>query len=313
MTRSPTDVGSVARWAGEHRVEPGGESAVPVPDEVPEPPGLITEVHQQVPGALGDPWPVRVGRDAEQPDPPGRELDDEEEVQPAQQHGLDVREVAGEDARGLRGQELPPRLSHASRSGVDAGPAQDQPHGGGRQPMAEPDQRAVEATISPAWVVRGQPQHQLSGDRPGRWSGAASRHGPAAADQVRMPAQHRLRRDEQPRPAAAGDEPAQRRLQRPVGPRRPRSGDLPAQHRQLVTKNEDLRVLGGAAAGEQAEPVHRRPDDQVQQSWSHQLTIMPDCSGRRTSRPDRADEVLGTHRHPSRFRMRDSKVWVQQS
>jgi hypothetical protein len=51
-----------------------------------------------------------------------------------------------------------------------------------------------------------------------------------------MPAQHRLRSDEQPRPAAAGDQLALPGLQSPVGPGQPRPGDLTAQYRQLVRR-----------------------------------------------------------------------------
>jgi N-terminal domain of reverse transcriptase len=65
---------------GEHGVERGSELAVPVPDQVSDLRSPIAEVHQQVPGALGDPRPIRGGGDPEQPDPPGGELDDEEDV-----------------------------------------------------------------------------------------------------------------------------------------------------------------------------------------------------------------------------------------
>jgi hypothetical protein len=58
---------------GEDSVERGGEFAVAVADQVLEPVRLAAEIHQEVPGALGHPRPVRVGGDAEQPDSPGGE------------------------------------------------------------------------------------------------------------------------------------------------------------------------------------------------------------------------------------------------
>jgi len=56
---------------GEHGVESGRELAVAVADQVGEPGGPITEIHQEAPGALGDPRPVGVGGDPEQPHLPG--------------------------------------------------------------------------------------------------------------------------------------------------------------------------------------------------------------------------------------------------
>ena len=43
---------------GEHGVERGGELAVPVADQEPEPVGVLAEVHEQVAGLLGDQSPV---------------------------------------------------------------------------------------------------------------------------------------------------------------------------------------------------------------------------------------------------------------
>jgi hypothetical protein len=49
--------------AGEHGVERGGELAVPVADQEPEPVRSLSEVHQQVAGLLGDPGSGGVGCD----------------------------------------------------------------------------------------------------------------------------------------------------------------------------------------------------------------------------------------------------------
>jgi len=79
---------------------------------------------------------------------------------------------------------------------VDTGPAEDQPDRAGRQPVAEPDQFAMNSSGAPAGILRGHPQHQLPDGGPGRRPAAAARNRPPAADQIAMPAQHRLRRDE---------------------------------------------------------------------------------------------------------------------
>jgi hypothetical protein len=58
---------------------------------------------------------------------PGAVLDEEQHVQPAQEHGIDVEEVSGEDGLGLGVQERPPRLPRPGRGGVDAGVLEDLP------------------------------------------------------------------------------------------------------------------------------------------------------------------------------------------
>ncbi|MFD9945314.1 hypothetical protein ACFWYW_38105 [Nonomuraea sp. NPDC059023] len=51
--------------AGEHIVEISAESAVPVPDQEPEPVGSFAEFHQQVARLLRRPGTGRVSRDTE--------------------------------------------------------------------------------------------------------------------------------------------------------------------------------------------------------------------------------------------------------
>jgi hypothetical protein len=56
---------------------------------------------------------------------------------------------------------------------------------------------------------------------------------PAASDQILMPAQQRLRLDEQPVPARAVQQSGESGQDGPVGPVEPRSGHLLAQHQQF--------------------------------------------------------------------------------
>jgi hypothetical protein len=51
-----------------------------------------------------------MGRDTGQVHPAGAVLDEEQHVQAAQQHGVDVEEVGGEDRLGPGVQERPPGL-----------------------------------------------------------------------------------------------------------------------------------------------------------------------------------------------------------
>ena len=97
----------------EHRIEPGGELRIPVPDQELQVVSAALQVHQEIAGLLGHPRAGRVGGDAGQVHAPGAVLD-EQHVQAAQQHGIDVEEVRGEDRRGLPGQERPPGLRGSS-------------------------------------------------------------------------------------------------------------------------------------------------------------------------------------------------------
>jgi hypothetical protein len=92
----------------------GGVLGVSVPDQKPD---RVLEIHKQVTGLLGHPRAGRVLGEAEKVDPPGGVLDADEHVDPLQQDGVDVREIDGEDASGLGGEELSPGRSAASGCG----------------------------------------------------------------------------------------------------------------------------------------------------------------------------------------------------
>src|SRR6266542_784006 len=70
---------------------------------------LVRELHGEVARLLGEPASVRVRAAGDVLDPPGRERDEEEEIDPLQEDGSDGQEVAGERARCLRSQEGSPR------------------------------------------------------------------------------------------------------------------------------------------------------------------------------------------------------------
>jgi hypothetical protein len=93
---------------GEDGVEGHRELAVPVADQEPEPVGSIAEIHQQVACLLGHPGPGGVGGYPADMHPAAVVLDNNENVEAAQEDRIDVGEVDREDRVGLRRQELPP-------------------------------------------------------------------------------------------------------------------------------------------------------------------------------------------------------------
>ena len=96
---------------GEHGVEVRGELAVAVTDEESELGGAVAEIHQQVPGLLGDPSSGGVDGDTGDVHAAGGVFDQDKDVEAAEEDGVDVGEVDGEDGVGLRGEKLFPGRS----------------------------------------------------------------------------------------------------------------------------------------------------------------------------------------------------------
>jgi hypothetical protein len=89
-------------------------------------------------------------------------LDDDQDVKPAQEDGVDVGEVDGEDRLRVGGDELLPR--------------RPRPRGDGPRPAAlrifhtvdaarawpSPDELALDASVSPPRILPGQLEHQVT-------------------------------------------------------------------------------------------------------------------------------------------------------
>jgi hypothetical protein len=70
---------------------------VPVADQEPKLFGAVAEVHEQVAGLLGHPGPGGIGGDSGDVHAAAAVLDHDEDVEAAQEDGVDVGEVDGED------------------------------------------------------------------------------------------------------------------------------------------------------------------------------------------------------------------------
>jgi hypothetical protein len=115
--------------AAEDCVEGRGELAVSVADQEPESVGAIAEINEQVAGLLSDPGSRRVGGDPSDVHVATTVLDNDENVEAAQEDRVDVGEVHGEDRVGLRGQELSPGRPRAAGSRIESRALQDPPDG----------------------------------------------------------------------------------------------------------------------------------------------------------------------------------------
>jgi hypothetical protein len=108
-------------------IEGVAEFRVAIMDEEPER-LLVAELHDEVARLLGDPASVRVSAGGDVLDPPGRERDEEEDVDPLQEGCLDGEKVAGEHAGRLRSQERAPRAAGPLRRWLHPFFKQDLPH-----------------------------------------------------------------------------------------------------------------------------------------------------------------------------------------
>jgi len=113
---------------------------------------------------------------------------------------------------GLGGQELLPGQAGAAWCRVDAASFGEQPHRARCDLLSKPGQFTVDAPVAPRRVLRCHRQDQATQfwHRRGP-TGLAVRVGPAAVDQVPMPAQHCLWRHESMEPMLCWEEAGQRR------------------------------------------------------------------------------------------------------
>jgi hypothetical protein len=185
------------------------------------------------------------------------ELDEKEDVQPAQPDGVDGEEVTLDDPGRLLAEELAPAEARSARDGLDAVAAQDVPDRARRKRVAEPGGFAVDAVVAPARVLGRERQHELArlrrDRRSARWS---PREGPAAADELAMPTQQRRRLEQQR--TRTRQRLAERGEHDPVGGPQLRPRHLTAEHLQLVPQQQDLHLLPLLRTSEQEHQLATR-------------------------------------------------------
>jgi hypothetical protein len=200
----------------------------------------------------------------------GLDLHHEQHVQPVEQHGVDVQEVTDQDARGLSGQELPPRRRCPPGRGAEAGAGQDPADRPLPHPVAQPGQLALDAPAPPARVLPcyllHQRPHLIRDRRPSR----PARIRPFPLDQAAVPGQQRARRHDAVQPQVPRQQPRQGGEDGAVSPIRPRPRDLPAQHSDLVPQHQDLRILRGVTARQERQPAEHPGHEQVDEANEHE-------------------------------------------
>ena len=129
-----------------------------------------------------------------------------------------------------RGSRGPARTGTAARSAETVGrmesrALQDLPDGRGGHDMAESDQLTLDPSVAPSGILAGHPQHQGPDRRCGGRSARSSAGvGPAAGDELGVPAQQRSGRHQPHLPQRGGEQSAQRAEHGAVEPGEWRSG-----------------------------------------------------------------------------------------
>jgi len=230
----------------------------------------VAEVREQVAGLLGDAGPGGVGGDSGDVYAAAAVLDHDEDVEAAQEDGVDVGEVDGEDRVGLRGEELSPCRSGLSRGRIETGGLEDLSDGGGGDRVPESDELALNASVAPGWILLGRLERQGSD---GRWGGVVGLvvvGGRASGGRRGGRASAAASWGDEPQSAQMrGQQPAQRAEDGAVDPGHGRAWVLSTQHGDLVAEHKDFDVLGCVGAGEQCQPAQQAGEQQVGESEGH--------------------------------------------
>ena len=208
----------------------------------------LAEIHQEIAGLLGGPGPGWMRGNAQDMDPPGPDLHNEQHVHAPEHDGVDMQEIAGKDSRCLRGQKLTPGRRSPPRRRSKTGRGHDPADRPLPQPAPKAEQFALDAPVSPARVLPRKPFHQ--GTHLGRHSRStrSARIGPCLLDQAAVRGQHRACRHDPVQLQVPRQHHGKGGEHRTVSPVRPRARYLPAQDRDLMAEEQDLRILGGVNA-----------------------------------------------------------------
>ena len=105
--------------------------------------------------------------------------------------------------------------------------------------QAELPQLARDPWITPAWVLAGKAEDEIShlatGRRPARLT---LRPRPLAPNQLAMPTQKRRRRHDKPVSTPSREQSRERRKEGAIGRSKRRARRLPTKHRQLMPQHE---------------------------------------------------------------------------
>ena len=248
----------------EDLVECGGELGVVIIDQEAQRGLALTARSGEVTRLRGDPAAARLLGGAGEVDAAALKLTEEEHVDPPQGDGLDGQEVAGEHGRRLTADQLAPGQPTSLSSRAEPGLAQEPSHGPHRYRDPEPGELPGDPLITPARVLARQARYELADlAADARAARSPARVGPAARHELAVPADKRLRRDEERGPAPARQQTAGGGQQRSIGAPKDRTSRLAAH--ELVAKHHDLELLELLGTTAQQDQLDQPPQGEVKQ------------------------------------------------
>jgi hypothetical protein len=174
----------------------------------------------------GPPSALRVGGASREVHAARAELQEEEHIKATKPDRLNSEEIARNDRLGVRAQELAPAETSPRAGRRHAGLSQDLRDACRRGSHAHTGELTNDSLVAPARVLTRKPQHQRNDIIRDRWSARPpSSVRPPFPHKLAMPAEQRVRANEERRPAprALSSRLAAARKTRSVSPRRGRA------------------------------------------------------------------------------------------
>ena len=136
--------------------------------------------------------------------------------------------------------------------------------------MAESEQLAADALVTPKWVLPGQLQHQPPAlgrkQRPTRTALAAKRC-PATMDQRPMPAENRGRLHQEQ--STGGQLAAEGNQDQAIGHPPARSWSCASEDEQLLAEDEEFEIAIGGCAATKDEEVDQQAEEGIEECQQH--------------------------------------------
>ena len=168
----------------------------------------------------------------------------------------------------------------SARSGTETRASEDRSDSRRAHPDAKLAELALDPHTAPSRVLTRQAQHKLTERgierRPTRQAAAIR---PLPGDELSVPAQQRLRRNQEHRPTLPRKQRTDHRQQQPIPPPQRRPPHRPPQHPQLVTQHRILQLQHGNRPTPAKRP-QQSPNSHVHQEEEHRWIV-------RTAKRDR--------------------------
>src|SRR3974390_333590 len=148
-----------------------GELGVTIADQELDRLRTLADLIGEIPGLLDHPCSGWIGGDPGQIHPAGVQLDEEENVEPPQQHGIHREEVTGQHRRGLGLQELIPGGPDSVRGRVEAVTLEDVPDALRCQADTQDGKLPADP---PPWPGAPLPERSRRGPSDDRWPSGRS-------------------------------------------------------------------------------------------------------------------------------------------